>query len=53
MPMGSSYLRFSTPQQALGDSKRRQLELTKNWAAELGVDLRGDYRDRGVSAFQG
>src|SRR5689334_22962582 len=53
MEQGSSYLRFSRPEQALGDSERRQLELTKKWAAELGVHLRDQYRDLGISGFRG
>jgi len=50
-----SYLRFSTPDQALGDSRRRQLALAENYAEQHGLLLdRGlNFRDLGVSAFRG
>jgi DNA invertase Pin-like site-specific DNA recombinase len=50
-----SYVRFSTPEQLKGDSLRRQLELSREYA--LAHDLRLDetlsLRDLGVSAFRG
>jgi DNA invertase Pin-like site-specific DNA recombinase len=54
-PKAYSYLRFSTPQQALGDSLRRQTEMAERYAAEHGLDLDNDltFRDLGVSAFSG
>src|SRR5690242_20451651 len=53
MSKGSSYLRFSKPPQGLGDSKRRQLDGTAKWAAEVGVELVDHYSDLGISAFRG
>lgn len=50
-----SYLRFSTPEQLKGDSTRRQLERTKKWAEEHGLELddKLTYEDMGVSGFRG
>jgi hypothetical protein len=56
MPTAYSYLRFSNPSQAKGDSTRRQHELRDNWLArnpaiKLDVGFRLD--DKGISAFKG
>lgn len=50
-----SYIRFSTPEQAKGDSKRRQMERSAEYAKEKGWDLDEsiDLKDLGVSAFRG
>jgi DNA invertase Pin-like site-specific DNA recombinase len=49
-----SYIRFSTPEQAKGDSHRRQLELSRAYAAKNGLTLDESLQpDRGISAFQG
>jgi DNA invertase Pin-like site-specific DNA recombinase len=48
-----SYLRFSNPEQLKGDSVRRQLEGTQQWADELGIPLNTQLRDLGLSAFRG
>ncbi len=50
-----SYLRFSSPQQAAGDSIRRQVEATAGWCARNRVSLDESIklRDDGVSAFKG
>lgn len=50
-----SYLRFSTPEQANGDSRRRQLALAERYAERHGLVLDRDlsFRDLGVSAFHG
>lgn len=50
-----SYLRFSTPEQAHGDSARRQSTLAQEYAARHGLELDDTltYRDEGVSAFRG
>jgi DNA invertase Pin-like site-specific DNA recombinase len=50
-----SYVRFSTPQQALGDSLRRQTEKAERYAVEHGLTLDTDLKmtDAGVSAFRG
>lgn len=50
-----SYLRFSTPEQAKGDSSRRQLALAREYATrhELELDEQLTFADLGVSAFHG
>lgn len=48
-----SYLRFSTPEQALGDSERRQVEKAEAWSAAKGIPLDKSYADRGKSGFKG
>ena len=50
-----SYLRFSTPEQAKGDSHRRQSELARDYASrhDLDLDDRLTFHDLGVSAFRG
>ena len=50
-----SYLRFSTPEQALGDSRRRQVALAEAYARQhdLLLDKGLNFRDLGVSAFRG
>jgi len=50
-----SYLRFSTPDQAAGDSRRRQMAMAEKYAAEhhLKLDLSLSFRDLGVSAYRG
>src|SRR4051812_47655331 len=50
-----SYIRFSTPQQKLGDSLRRQSEKAAKYAAEHGLTLDTELKmtDAGVSAFRG
>jgi DNA invertase Pin-like site-specific DNA recombinase len=57
MPKAYSYLRFSTPEQAKGDSKRRQWQLAKEYAdahgLELDEELTCKFQDEGVSAFRG
>jgi DNA invertase Pin-like site-specific DNA recombinase len=55
MPTAYSYLRFSSPEQAKGDSVRRQTEATADWCRRNGAQLDGSLslRDEGVSAFKG
>ena len=50
-----SYVRFSSPQQALGDSLRRQTEKAERYAVDRGLTLDTDLKmtDAGVSAFRG
>lgn len=48
-----SYIRFSTPEQARGDSLRRQTEKAASWCAERGIELDDTLRDLGVSAYHG
>jgi DNA invertase Pin-like site-specific DNA recombinase len=54
-PKAYSYVRFSTPDQARGDSQRRQLEKAKEYAQLHGLELDTEltFRDLGVSAFRG
>jgi DNA invertase Pin-like site-specific DNA recombinase len=48
-----SYIRFSTPEQAQGDSLRRQTEATAAWCQRHGVGLDTTLRDEGISAYKG
>jgi len=48
-----SYIRFSTPEQIKGDSLRRQLEASRQWAEENDYELDTSHRDLGKSAFSG
>ena len=50
-----SYIRFSSPEQAKGDSIRRQTEATEAYCIKHGLTLTEKYRlrDAGVSAFRG
>jgi DNA invertase Pin-like site-specific DNA recombinase len=54
-PRAYSYLRFSTPEQAQGDSARRQLDLAARYAATHGLQLDDTLRlhDEGISGFRG
>jgi DNA invertase Pin-like site-specific DNA recombinase len=54
-PKAYSYLRFSTPEQAKGDSYRRQTEAAEKYAAAHGLELDDTLKlqDLGVSAFRG
>jgi hypothetical protein len=49
------YLRFSTPEQAAGDSRRRQLAMAEKYASDhhLQLDVGLSFRDLGVSAYRG
>lgn len=48
-----SYVRFSTPQQLLGDSRRRQIEASERYATENGLILDQTLSDEGLSAYTG
>jgi DNA invertase Pin-like site-specific DNA recombinase len=48
-----SYVRFSTLNQAAGDSRRRQTEWAEEWAEANGYILDKSLRDEGVSAYHG
>jgi DNA invertase Pin-like site-specific DNA recombinase len=54
-PKAYSYLRFSTPEQAQGDSQRRQLEKAKEYAQLHGLELDETltFEDKGISGFKG
>lgn len=53
MPQAYSYVRFSRPEQAKGDSHRRQIEAAEAWARERGLVLDERLIDQGVSAYRG
>jgi DNA invertase Pin-like site-specific DNA recombinase len=48
-----SYIRFSTPEQARGRSRQRQIERTLAYCAAMGYVLDETLADEGVSAFRG
>lgn len=54
-PLAYSYVRFSTPDQAKGDSLRRQTDAAREWAERKGVRLDNSLtlHDLGKSAFKG
>lgn len=54
MPTAYSYVRFSTPEQIKGDSYRRQIELSNQYAEAHGLVLDDSLQlaDLGVSAFK-
>src|SRR5260370_38895189 len=54
-PQAYSYIRMSTDLQLKGDSLRRQMELSKDYANRHGLRLVEDFdlEDIGVSAFRG
>lgn len=52
-PKAYSYIRFSSPEQAKGDSLRRQTEAARVWCEARGIALDDTLRDLGVSAFKG
>lgn len=53
-PKAYSYLRFSTPEQAKGDSFRRQASLAQEYAIRHGLQLADlTFQDLGVSAYRG
>ncbi|HZH43201.1 MAG TPA: recombinase family protein [Lysobacter sp.] len=52
-PKAYSYTRMSTPEQLRGDSRRRQEERAKKYAAEHGLEIADRFDDFGVSAFKG
>jgi len=55
MPRAYSYIRMSTEGQLRGDSRRRQLEASEQYARDHGLELVKDFslEDIGVSAFKG
>jgi len=54
-PLVICYARYSTPEQALGDSERRQTRMADAWAKAKGlkIDDALRYWDKGISAFRG
>lgn len=53
MTKAYSYIRFSSPEQARGDSLRRQTEGAEKWCAKRGITLDETLHDLGVSAYRG
>lgn len=53
MAKAFSYIRFSTPEQKLGDSERRQIDAAEKWARSQGHEWSEPMLDDGVSAFRG
>jgi DNA invertase Pin-like site-specific DNA recombinase len=54
-PLCYSYVRFSTPDQIKGDSKRRQIDKAREWALDNGYEFDESLtiRDEGKSAHSG
>lgn len=54
-PTAYSYIRFSTAEQAAGDSRRRQTTAAQEYADKHGLKLSEDYSfiDAGMSAYKG
>ena len=50
---GLPYIRFSTPEQAMGDSERRQLAEAARYCERHGLRIVDAVKDKGVSAFHG
>lgn len=53
MPIAYSYIRFSHPTQIKGDSLRRQLSRSEQFAQQHGLELDTTMRDPGLSAYTG
>ena len=54
MKTAFSYVRFSTPEQAKGDSLRRQLSASKHWCKDNGYTLsEQEFLDKGRSGYKG
>jgi DNA invertase Pin-like site-specific DNA recombinase len=53
MKTAFSYIRFSSPEQAKGDSFRRQSEQAETWAAANGYRIAKSWADLGVSGYRG
>ena len=49
-----SYIRWSTSEQGMGDSERRQLKMAEDWCSRNGLALsERNFADRGTSAYKG
>lgn len=53
MKSAVSYIRFSSPEQAKGDSFRRQSEAAATWARNNGYEIKQSLKDLGISAYRG
>lgn len=47
-----SYIRYSSPKQRWGDSKRRQYDLTQEYCDKNNLDLVEKYEDLGISGYK-
>jgi DNA invertase Pin-like site-specific DNA recombinase len=52
-PKAYSYTRFSTPEQRLGDSLRRQIERATRYAERKGLEIAEYFHEKGMSGFRG
>lgn len=52
-PKAYSYIRMSRPEQLKGDSLRRQLEASRRYAEQNGLELDDQLQDLGLSAYHG
>ena len=55
VPKAYSYVRFSTPEQAKGDSVERQTRMAREWAERQSIPLDTELNltDKGISAYHG
>lgn len=53
MKTAFSYIRFSSPEQARGDSFRRQSQQAERWAEKNGYRIAKTWQDLGVSGYRG
>jgi DNA invertase Pin-like site-specific DNA recombinase len=53
MKKAFSYIRFSSPEQARGDSFLRQSERAQEWASKNGYEIAKTWKDLGVSSYRG
>lgn len=52
-PRVCSYIRFSTPEQKMGDSERRQTDAARQWAERKGLPFDESLIDQGLSGYSG
>lgn len=52
-PKVFSYIRFSSPEQALGHSEQRQIEAAREYAKRKGIEFDEFLKDDGLSGFHG
>ncbi|MFN1552099.1 recombinase family protein [Vibrio natriegens] len=54
MPTAYSYVRFSTPEQILGNSQSRQYQMAFDYCQKNGLELsKRNFKDLGISGFSG
>lgn len=52
-PKAYSYTRFSSPEQRLGDSLRRQIDRATRYAERNGLEIAEYFHEKGMSGFRG